>query len=99
MRVRVSMERFLRIHGILDEDLMWQLLSHIFGIEVGISMPTIGLLTRICVINLLVITSAEIIHLTRTRHVYLRHPPLRLLGVRTIILIMPSSGDQWISIR
>jgi hypothetical protein len=61
MRLRVSLQRFLRIHRILDKDLMWQLLGHIFGIEVGISMPTVGLFTRICVIDLLVIASAEII--------------------------------------
>ena len=61
MRLRVSLQRFLRIHRIRYEDLVWKLLGHIFGIKVGISMPAIGLLTRICVIDLLVITSTEII--------------------------------------
>jgi len=99
VRLRVSVQRFLRIHGILDKYLVWQLLSHIFGIEVGISLPTIGLLTRICVIHLLVITSAEIIDLTCTRHVDLGHPPLRFRGVGLIILVIASPGNQWISIR
>lgn len=91
MRLRVSLQSFLRIHRILDEDLMWQLLGHIFGIKVWISMPTVRLLTRICVIDLLVITSAEII-IACTWHVYLGHPPLRLLREGSIILVMTSSS-------
>jgi hypothetical protein len=99
MRLLVYLQCFLRIHGILDEDLVWQLLSYIFGIKVGISMPTIGLITRICVIDLLVITSAEIIDLARTRNIDLGHPSLRFLGVCPIILIITSASDEWISIR
>ena len=99
MRLRVPLQRFLRIHRILDEDLVRQLLRHIFGIKVGIPMPIIGLLARICVIDLLVITSAEIIDLTRTRNVNLGHPSLRLLSVGPVILIITSAGDEWISIR
>ena len=45
MRLRMSLQCFLRIHRVLDEYLMWQLLSYIFGIEIGISVSTIGLLT------------------------------------------------------